>query len=142
MRIAADPAFAGCRRVWSSPARRCLAVAEAVATNLGCEPSIDPQLRELDFGAWEGLPWVDVARADLDRWAAAPLDFAPPGGETGKALLDRVAVFHRKLIGQNADTVVISHGGPLKLLAALLEGRLPDLLSPAPPIGSIQTIVT
>ncbi len=123
--------FAG--RVWTSPARRCRAVAGAGAI-------VDDRLRELDFGAWEGRAWTDVPRAALDAWAAAPADFAPPGGESGAAVLARVAAFHADLRAHGADCIVVSHGGPLKLLAALLRGVVPDLLAPAPPLGSITTI--
>ena len=119
--------------VWTSPARRCRDLAGAGAI-------IDPRLRELDFGAWEGLAWDDVPRDALDRWAASPRDFAPPGGESGAALLARVGAFCAELRAGGADGVVVSHGGPLKLLAALLRGEAPDLLAPAPPLGSVSRI--
>ena len=38
------------------------------------------------------------------------------------------------------DCIVIAHGGPLKLLAALLRGAAPDLLAPAPPLGSVTAL--
>ena len=124
--------FAG--RVWTSPARRCRRIAGAAAV-------VDDRLRELDFGNWEGLAWDAVPRAALDAWAAAPAEFAPPCGESGAALLARVAAFHADLRAHGADCVVVSHGGPLKLLAALLRGAVPDLLAPAPPLGSVTTIL-
>ena len=102
---------------------------------------VDDRLRELDFGGWEGLAWDTVPRAALDAWAAAPADFAPPCGESGAALLARVAAFQADLRAQAEDCVVVSHGGPLKLLAALLRGAVPDLLAPAPPLGSVTTIL-
>ncbi len=128
-RVAAWPG-----RVWTSPARRCRGIAGAAAVP-------DDRLLELDFGAWEGMRWDDVPRADLDRWAADPHGFAPPGGESGGALLARVAAFHAMLRATGEDGVVVSHGGPLKLLAALLRGdEAPDLLAPAPAVGSVTPI--
>lgn len=125
---------AGCAgRVWTSPARRCRTIAGAAAV-------VDARLRELDFGAWEGLAWDRVPRDVLDRWAADPLGFAPPGGESGAALLARVGSFHAAIGARGEDCVVVSHGGPLKLLAALLRGAAPDLLAPAPPLGSVSRI--
>ncbi|MFC7551236.1 hypothetical protein ACFQU7_01395 [Pseudoroseomonas wenyumeiae] len=35
---------------------------------------------------------------------------------------------------------MVSHGGPLKVLAALIEGRAVDLLAPAPPLGSCRIL--
>ena len=135
-------ALAGHRlgRVWTSPARRCRAVADPAAAAAGIPARLDPRLLELDFGEWEGLAWSQVPRAALDAWAADPLGFAPPGGETGAALLARVAAVHRDLVESGEDRAVISHGGPLKLLAALLRGEPPDLLAPAPPLGSVVLV--
>jgi alpha-ribazole phosphatase len=131
-------ALAGHRlaRVWTSPARRCRAVADACGLPL----RVDPRLLELDFGAWEGVAWNTVPRAALDQWAADPSRFAPPGGETGAALLARVVSAYRDLRAAGEDCAVVSHGGPLKLLAALLRGQAPDLLAAAPALGSVTVL--
>jgi alpha-ribazole phosphatase len=120
-------------RLWSSPARRCRRLAAAIAA----DPIIDPRLQELDFGAWEGQPWESLPRLELDRWAADPRAFAPPGGESGAALIARVTAFHADLVSADGDHIVVSHGGPLKILQALLAGREPDLLAPPPAWGSV-----
>jgi alpha-ribazole phosphatase len=138
--IAANPDLHGAACVWSSPSRRCRSLADAIALALGVPLAIDPRLPELDFGAWEGRPWEVIARADLDRWAASPLTFAPPGGETGAALIARISAFHAGLRQAQQDCVVVSHGGPLKVLAALLSGHAVDLLTAAPPLGSIRIV--
>jgi alpha-ribazole phosphatase len=121
--------------LFSSPARRCLVLAEQVAAATGLAVRVDARLWELDFGAWEGRSWDAVPRAALDAWAADPWGFAPPGGESGAALVARVQDFHAQL---PPGAVVVSHGGPLKVLAALVEGRPVDLLAPAPPMGSCR----
>ncbi len=125
-------------RVWSSPAARCLALARAAAA--GAPLVTEARLWELDFGAWEGLAWEHVPREALDRWAADPLGFAPPDGETGAALLARVGAVAAALRAAAEDAVVVTHGGPLRLLPALLTGRAPDLLSPAPPMGAVLCV--
>jgi alpha-ribazole phosphatase len=122
--------------IWTSPARRCREVADAI----GPAPRLDERLLELDFGDWEGMAWNDVPRDMLDCWAAEPRHFAPPGGETGAALLARVRSFHRTINDEGRDCAVIAHGGPLKLLGALLRGQQPDLLAAAPLIGSIEIL--
>jgi alpha-ribazole phosphatase len=139
-RIVADPGLVGMRGVWTSPARRCRGVADAVGRTLGISPVGDPRLVEMDFGEWEGRSWDSVGRADLDQWAACPLDFAPPAGETGAAMVLRVRAFFVDLCRHGQDCVVVSHGGPLKVLAALLKEQPMDLLAAAPPIGSIMIV--
>lgn len=126
-------AAAGIGKVVTSPARRCLLLARAISQ----APIIDPRLQELDFGAWEGVSWDAVPRASLDAWAADPLAFAPPGGETGAALIERVGRAVASLLAAGDDCIVVTHGGPLRLLPALLRGQPPDLLAPAPPIGAM-----
>jgi alpha-ribazole phosphatase len=119
--------------VWTSPARRCRVVADALRA-----PIVDPRLLELDFGDWEGRAWNEVPRSALDAWAADITGFAPPGGESGAALIERVSAFASRL--SSGDHVVVTHGGPLKVLTALLR-RLPvDLLAPAPELGSVTLI--
>jgi alpha-ribazole phosphatase len=122
-------------RLWSSPALRCRRLAEALG-----RPILDPRLVELDLGAWEGRPWDDVPRAELDRWAADPLGFAAPGGETGEMLVARVRSFFEELRATEGDHAVVSHGGPLRILSALAGGRAVDLLVPAPPLGSVEIV--
>lgn len=128
-------------RVWTSPASRCRVLGDAVAMASRVPMQVDPRLSELNFGAWEGLPWNDVPRAVLDRWASDPLRFSPPEGESGQALLDRVSEVHQAIRATGDDCAVISHGGPLKVLSALLRRAEPDLLAPPPAIGSMTIIV-
>jgi alpha-ribazole phosphatase len=127
-------------QVWTSPAIRCLVVAETVARAVGADVLVDPRLQELHFGAWEGAEWNSVPRASLDAWAADPIDFAPPGGESGKALLARVRAVLQVIVATRQDCVIVSHGGPLKLLAALIRREPPELLAAAPPLGSVQLL--
>jgi alpha-ribazole phosphatase len=122
--------------VWTSPARRCVAVAEA----LGGTIRQDARLLELDFGAWEGMRWDDVPRDALDAWAAKPARFAPPGGENVAALLARVTGFAKMLRAEQRDCTVVTHGGVLKLLRPLLRGETPDPMAPAPAMGSVEII--
>ncbi len=137
---ATDPRLRGAIRIWTSPARRCLELASVVARALSAELVVDERLQELDFGEWEGQHWNDVRRALLDEWAASPEAFAPPGGEAGIALIQRVSAFVFDLRDYRRDCVVVSHGGPLKILIALLAGQPIDLLAAPPPVGSVTVM--
>jgi alpha-ribazole phosphatase len=142
-RLAADTGFEGALRVWTSPARRCRSLADAIAETTAMPLIADPRLLELDFGEWEGKAWDDISRAALDRWAADPLAFHAPSGESGLQLIDRVTAFHAQICRDAQDCVVVSHGGPLKVLTALLLRRQPiDLLATPPAMGTIVSIET
>jgi alpha-ribazole phosphatase len=138
--LAAKPTLVGATRVWTSPARRCRALAHALALTLRARQVVDARLQELDFGAWEGKSWDTIPLAALDRWAASPLTFAPPGGESGAELVLRVRDFCAELMRAQQNCVVVSHGGPLKVLIALLQGKDADLLAATPPVGSVTTV--
>lgn len=82
--------------------------------------SLDDRLKELTFGAWEGLTWREVrvrdaagARLrDADKWG-----FQPPGGESYAMLRDRIAPVLAEL---TRDVVIVSHGGVARAMLALL----------------------
>jgi alpha-ribazole phosphatase len=127
--------------IHTSPLTRCRLLAEALAVSWEQAPPItDGRLLEMDFGAWEGLPWDDIPRADLDRWAADLLGSAAPGGETGATLVARVTAFWQSLALLPGSHVVVTHGGPLKVLMALAETRPVDLSRPTLPTGAIHQI--
>ncbi|WP_428376839.1 histidine phosphatase family protein [Lichenicoccus sp.] len=117
--------------LWTSPSRRCAAPARRLAARLGLQVRVDERLQELDFGDWEGLSWDQVPRAALDLWAGDLLAFAPPGGETGAALVERVGRFHGMLRADARSAIVVSHGGPLRVLSPLLRDVPVDLAAPA-----------
>jgi alpha-ribazole phosphatase len=103
--------------IWTSPLSRCRLVAEALGIAWrGAEVRVDARLMEMSFGAWEGMRWDDVPRAELDKWAPDLWHLAPPGGETGAALVKRVMEVWRIIEGCAKDQVVVTHGGPLKVL--------------------------
>lgn len=124
--------------IHTSPLARCRVVAEALAADWSQpSPIIDARLLEMDFGAWEGLLWDDIPRADLDRWAADLLGFAAPGGETGAALVARVTDFWHNVTNRTGAHVIITHGGPLKVLMALADHQPVDLARPPLALGGI-----
>ncbi|HNI81500.1 MAG TPA: histidine phosphatase family protein [Rhodocyclaceae bacterium] len=111
---------AGCALI-ASPLRRARLLADALGT-----PQLDPRLMEIHFGDWEGQRYADLGSA-LDAWAAAPLDFAPPGGETPRQMAARVLDFLHDLQATPpaAAVAIVAHGGPLRVIAGHLLG-LPD----------------
>ena len=99
--------------LYSSPLTRCRQLAE----RLHPAPILDDRLREIDFGEWEMRPWNALDRRLIDAWAAAPLDFAPPGGEPVAALRARV----RACLAELPDeAILVAHGGVFKACAAEL----------------------
>lgn len=109
--------------VVSSPARRCLELAQALQAEVQVGVRTDARLWEVNFGVWEGRAWDAIDRAALDAWAADPFGFAPPGGESPAAMAARVVAFADSLDRtRDLDLMVVGHHGPLRVLIAHLLG--------------------
>ena len=111
----------------ASPLQRARGTMEVMRGALGLDPhcyAVDDRLMEISYGEWEGLtlPEIDACMPDLlaqreeDKW-----DFAPPGGESYRALTARIGEWYG---GLTRDTVVAAHGGGVRALIALF-GLLP-----------------
>ncbi|MCL5775447.1 histidine phosphatase family protein [Limibaculum sp. FT325] len=107
------------RAVLTSPATRCRGLAEALAARDGVAAVTEPELMELDFGAWEGRAWEAIDRAASDPWAADPWRVAPPGGESFAALHARVAAV---LARAPEGAVFVTHAGPIRAARMILTG--------------------
>jgi alpha-ribazole phosphatase len=105
-------------RLFSSPLRRALECAKALGA-----PVVDPRLMEMDFGQWEGRRFDDIGEAALTAWANAPLDFAPPSGESPRQMAQRVEAWMDDNLYRtegHEPLVLVAHGGPLRVIAGRL----------------------
>lgn len=86
----------------------------------------DGSLREIDFGAWEGKSFAQIAATDpagVDRWARMDDGFAFPGGEAIADFQRRIsATAHAAVSGTAPTEVLITHGGVIRFLLCLLLG--------------------
>lgn len=98
--------------LWTSPLRRCRSLADSLHANA----QVDARLAEMHFGRWEGLPWQDIPRHELDAWAADIAGYAPPGGESPSQLQARALDFVRSLAVDEA--IIITHAGVIRTLLA------------------------
>ncbi|HEX3336956.1 MAG TPA: bifunctional RNase H/acid phosphatase [Jatrophihabitans sp.] len=106
--------------VVSSPLRRAVQTAGAIAAGLGHEVEVVDDLAETDFGTWEGLTFAEARThnpAELKAWLASP-DTAPPGGESFTAVGRRVRRGREAVIAAHVGdvVVVVTHVTPIKLL--------------------------
>jgi alpha-ribazole phosphatase len=112
----------------ASPLRRTRETAEiALGTERAFE--IEENLREIDFGRWEGMSFAEIAAADpaaVDRWAALDGDFTFPEGEGIRGFRERIRAAAERIIAVPAGMVVLfTHGGVIRFLICRFLG-LPD----------------
>lgn len=113
----------GIAAVISSPLQRAHGTATTVARALSMKVTVDDDMIETDFGAWEGLTFTEAADRDPElhrRWLR-DTSITPPGGESFDDVLRRVRRgLDRILTGQQGKTVlVVSHVSPIKVLLRL-----------------------
>jgi alpha-ribazole phosphatase len=94
--------------------------AQAIGAARDLPVRIDPRWRELDSGAWDGLPPAQVDPAAMSRFWDDPDRFPPPGGERWSSLVARVSAALNALPA--ADTLVVTHGGAIRAALAGLLG--------------------
>lgn len=108
-------------RVISSPLLRTRQTADA----FGLAVEVDDAWIELDYGEFDGLPLADVPPEVWAQWRADP-GFAPPGGETLRALGARVGAALDRLAADvrpgEGSTVIVTHVSPVKAAVAWALG--------------------
>jgi len=113
--------------LYSSPLQRALETARLIGRAVGREPVVDQRLAELNYGAWEGRTFEEIKRtaADIYRaWDTDPANLAPPEGETGVQLIERVTPFLADVAQrhQSGNVVVVCHKTVCRLLACQFTG--------------------
>jgi broad specificity phosphatase PhoE len=115
--------------VYSSPRQRTYQTALPIAAPHGLTVQVLDDLRESDFGTWEGLSRSEVlARSvqDAEFLRAWERDtaLAPPGGESLDAMHRRVtAVIENLLQLHPGQTIIlVSHAGPIKAVLCTALG--------------------
>jgi alpha-ribazole phosphatase len=102
--------------VISSDLIRCVTTADAIGHGRPRLPH-DPDLRELNFGAWELRTAAEVEAEEGDTirtfWDRPDLN-APPGGESWTDMTARVGgAVDRLLTEQPGDVIVVAHFGAI-----------------------------
>ena len=118
--------------VWHSPLQRCTQLASALQAHApGFSLAVCDDLAEMDFGAWEGQRWDDIARDEIQAWTADFMAYAPGGGESLGTMMRRVAraleVARQQTLETGQPVLWISHAGVAQCAHWLLTrgDRLP-----------------
>lgn len=116
--------------VYASDLQRARETATIIAAHHKLPVRADPRLREIDFGAWEGLTYDEIRQhyhQALAAWQADPMSVGPPGGEAMEdvvtrvhAALDAIARAH-----QDQTVLLVAHGGSLQTLLCLALDMVP-----------------
>jgi broad specificity phosphatase PhoE len=101
----------------------------------GVPVRIDPDLREIHFGQWEGLSREEIKARDpvlFQDWQAGAEAFEYPGGEARGAFRARVRRALERILASSGSTAVgVLHKGVIREMARQLTGEVLPKEEPA-----------
>ena len=109
----------------SSPLSRAVETMHILRSTMGLDPDgfrLDPDLRELNYGTWEGHLATTLPDLDPDGVRAKrrdPFGWRPQGGESYADLSDRITAWIASL---DKSTVAVTHGGVSRVACGCLAG--------------------
>jgi len=109
----------GYDRVISSPLIRCAAFATCYAEEKNLPLGIECDLKEIDFGAWEGKTSGEIwetQQQPLSAFWNDPVNNTPPDGEPYRLFQQRVNQAFKELSAQSSDEsiLIVTHGGVIR----------------------------
>ena len=110
--------------VFTSPLIRAFDTANAVAKSFKLEPFVLDELKEIDFGKWDGLTYDEIAlKYPISKWLENPLGVEIDGGENWMSFINRINAAFKKIASSEFDNIaVVSHAGVIRFyLAGLLN---------------------
>jgi broad specificity phosphatase PhoE len=119
--------------VISSNMKRAQQTALAIVAGRELTPVVEPELREIDFGEWEGLDFDEISTAypDLaDIWVEDPFSVRIPGGESMTGFVSRVKESWSRIRvaaladegDSDGDLLIVTHAGCIKVILGALMG--------------------
>ncbi len=113
--------------IFSSDLQRATVTAAIVAGKLGIPLHIDPRLREVNLGEWEGMLVSDIKVTYPKEWKALsrdPVNGRPPQGESIAEVSQRMEQVAAEIVDlwPEGHILVVSHGMALATLVARARG--------------------
>jgi alpha-ribazole phosphatase len=105
----------------ASPLRRAIDTARPLAETRGLDVVTHEGLRELDFGALEGLTFDDTERERpelYESWMTDPTETRFPDGESFADLRERALAAVAEIRSEHARAAIVAHGGVTRAILA------------------------
>jgi phosphoserine phosphatase len=117
---------AGIQTIVSSHLRRAAETAELIREELGgwLPLQLDERLAETRRGRWEGRTYADIMDEEPEQWRCyreQPQEFCFPAGESLVDQQRRMLAAVREVAAEGRTTLVVTHGGSIRLLLAFLD---------------------
>ena len=120
---------------YSSDLLRARETAAAIGAQIGREPELLPELREVALGEWEGLQREEIVARypeQWTRWIERPSWDIVPGGEGTAAFEGRVGAAIEEMVRRHpaGRILIVTHGGVIQVALLRVVGRSSNGLFP------------
>jgi len=109
----------------SSPLSRCLAFAEELGERHGIPLEVDPRLREIGYGAWQGKTRDEISRYDpglIQRFYRDPMNNRPEDAEGLGDFHHRIVTAWNEILNRHAGKhlLFVCHAGVVRMVVAYI----------------------
>jgi alpha-ribazole phosphatase len=109
------------KAVYSSDLKRAYETASILAAPHKLNVQMAKELREINFGVWEGLTYKEITeqyKELAEKWYQSPADVRIPEGETFVELRERAYNAVLKLLQENepGTIIIVAHGGTIRAI--------------------------
>ncbi|WP_258360481.1 alpha-ribazole phosphatase [Moorella sulfitireducens (nom. illeg.)] len=113
--------------VYSSDLSRARETAASIAAPHGLGVKVTAGLREINFGAWEGMTHEEIVASfpcEWEAWRQDPASTIVPGGESFRQVKERVWQAFNGIVRHEKGRriLLVAHGGSLRVLICSVLG--------------------
>ncbi len=113
--------------IFSSPMERTLKIAKAISDETNKDIEIVDDLKEINFGIFEGKTHEEICRDhkdEYDSWSADYVNYRVSQGESLRDLHNRINKFVNELkkLYEDKTCLLVTHGGVIRVLITILLG--------------------
>ena len=112
-------------KIYASSLQRAVQTAQAICARQNCPIEPVEALREMNAGAWQGLPFEKIAEQfpeNYQNWRQDISKATPEGGETCAELYNRVTAFFQEILCSPEQTVcLVAHATPIRMLESYIK---------------------
>jgi broad specificity phosphatase PhoE len=115
------------KAIYCSDLSRAIKSAEIIAEPHSIKPVVFKDLRERNFGIWEGMTFDEIKEKypeEFNAWANNPLKFSPMQGESTIEVKERALKVFSEIIEKHKEQCIamVAHGGINRIILCHLLG--------------------
>lgn len=110
--------------IFTSPEKRAIETAQIAGQPLNLKPTVIDDLRERNWGDWNGQSWSEIESKLKDKTLNERYTFTPPNGESWEQMQQRLEhAIDNIARSAQGNVMIVTHGGALRAIVPVLKGE-------------------